>query len=137
MRKNSLVAMSMTARISKQGRPPTLLEHCMIQAGITKGPQALMTLLIWMLARRRNGGAVPTWEELQAAGAWSRPAAFKNQALLRAVFGGDDGIIAVADSVEESAAEVLEAMETLTDLEVRNPAQAVGLLGALSSPVPL
>jgi hypothetical protein len=100
--KEPLARRALRQRIAKQGRPPTLLEVAVMAVGVRRGAEVLWSLLMWTMARRKKGGERPTAEELAAMEFVSVGAGFKHQALLREVWGGDEGIAAMADVLEES-----------------------------------
>ncbi len=119
-------------RIAKEGRPPTMLEVAVMSVGMLRGGEALWGTLMWTVARRKKGGERPTYQDLMATALVSRPAAFRQQALLREVWGGDDGIARVADVLEESCGAAIGELVTLSTGGDR--ATAMVLVGSLPAP---
>ncbi len=100
--KEPLARRALRQRIAKQQRPPTLLEVAVMAVGVRRGAEVLWSLLMWTVARRKKGGERPTAEELAAMEFVHVASGYKHQALLREVWGGDEGIAAMADVVEEA-----------------------------------
>jgi hypothetical protein len=102
-------------QIAKENRPPTVLEVAVIAVGLLRGSEALWGLLMWTVARRKNGGERPTYHDLMATSLVSRVAAFRQQALLREVWGGDEGLEAMADVIEAARGEAIAELAALSD----------------------
>ncbi len=75
--------------------------------GVRRGAEVLWSLLMWTVARRRNGGEWPTAEELADTEMVHRQNGYKHLALLRQVWGGDEGIAAMADVVEAACGDAI------------------------------
>ena len=103
--------------------------------GVRRGTEALCSLEMWAVARRRNGGERPTVDQLAAAEAVSVPSAYKHQQLLREVFGDDDGIEAVANIVDAIIAGA--KADLASRKEGRDLKAGLLLLGPLRVPWPL
>jgi hypothetical protein len=100
-------------QIAKEKRPPTVLEVAVMAVGVRRGAEALWGLLMWTVAREKKGGERPTFEDLMATSLVSRPAAFRQQALLREVWCQDDGIAAMADVLVEARGEAIAELAAL------------------------
>jgi len=100
-------------QIAKENRPPTVLEVAVMAVGVRRGAEALWGLLMWTVAREKNAGQRPTFEDLMATSLVSRPAAFRQQALLREVWCQDDGIAAMADVLVGARGEAITELASL------------------------
>jgi microcompartment protein CcmK/EutM len=127
-----LARRALRQRIAKEGRLPTMLEVAVMSVGVLRGSEALWGLLMWTVARRKKGGEAPTYQDLMATSLVSRPAAFRQQALLREVWGGDEGIALVADVLEDSCGAAIGELVTLSTGGDR--ATAMMLVGSLPAP---
>jgi hypothetical protein len=127
-----LARRALRQRIAKEGRPPTMLEVAVMAVGVLRGSEALWGLLMWTVARRKKCGERPTYEDLMATSLLSRPAAFKQQALLREVWGGDQGIGAMADVLEAAAGPAINELAALGGASDRGTAMM--LVGSLPAP---
>ncbi len=97
-----LARRSLRARLIRQGRPPTFLEVAVMAVGVRRGAEVLWALVMWTVARRKKGGGAPVYQDFMATALLSKPAAMRQLAMLREVWGGEEGIAAMADIVEES-----------------------------------
>ncbi len=123
--KEPLARRALRQRIAKQNRPPTLLEVAVMGVGVRRGGEALWSLMMWTVARRKKGGERPTAEELAATELVSAGAGYKHQALLREVFGGDEGIAAVADVLEEACGAAIGELASVGDVADRATAMVL------------
>lgn len=106
----ALARRALRERLAKMDREPTLLEVAVATVGVRRGAEALTSLLMWTVARRVKGGEAPTVEELAHVEVVSVGAGYKHLALLREVWGGDDGIAAMADVVEKAHGKAIGEM---------------------------
>ncbi len=134
-RRETLAGRSLRLRLEAEERNPTLLEVAVMAVGVRRGTEALCSLEMWAVARRRNGGERPTVDQLAAAEAVSVPSAYKHQQLLREVFGDDDGIEAVANIVDAIIAGA--KADLASRKEGRDLKAGLLLLGPLRVPWPL
>jgi hypothetical protein len=119
-------------KIAKEGRGPTMVEVAIMAVGIVRGAEALWGLVMWTVARRRKGGELPTYQDLMATALVSQPQAFRYQALLREVWGGDDGIAATADVLEAACGPAIAELVMVTEAGDRRAAML--LVGSLPAP---
>ncbi len=110
-----LVRRAMRQRVAKQGRPPTLVEVAVMAVGVRRGAEVLWSLLMWTVARRRKGGEWPTAEELADTEMVHMVNGYKHRTLLREVWGGDEGIAAMADVVEAACGDAIGELAAVYD----------------------
>jgi hypothetical protein len=131
-KKEGLAARSLRVQLHKQGRGPTLLEHAVIKVGVVRGGEALWNLMMWTMARRKNGEE-PTWQQFGEVALLQRAAAYTALGLLRTVYG--DGLAEAADAVEAAAGEQIDALLAIhSGKDVR---VAMGVIGPVLAPVGL
>jgi hypothetical protein len=137
-----LARRALRQKIAKERRGPTMLEVAVMAVGVVRGGEALWGLLMWTVARRKKGGERPGYQDLMATALLSRPAAFKQQALLREVWGGDDGIAAMADVLEAACGAAIGELVLVSEAGDRRKAMseagdrrtAMMLVGSLPAP---
>jgi hypothetical protein len=109
-----------------------MIEVAVMEVGIVRGSEALFGLLMWTVARRKKGGERPSCQDLMEASLLSRPQAFRHQALLREVWGGDDGIAAMAEVLEAECGPAIG--ELVLMIEAGDRRAAMLLVGSLPAP---
>ncbi len=111
--KESVAGRVLKHQIAREKRPPTVLEVAVMTVGLRRGSEALWSLLMWTVARRKKGGDRPSAEDLAAMELVHVVNGYKHQALLREVWGGDEGIAAMADLLEEARGEAIGELAAL------------------------
>jgi hypothetical protein len=112
-KKEPLARRVLKHQIAKEGRPPTVLEVAVMAVGLRRGSEALWSLLMWTVARRKKGGEWPTAQELAATELVHVVNGYKHLALLREVWGGDEGIAAMADVLEAARPSAISELALL------------------------
>ncbi len=89
MPRESFAQKAIRAQLVKQNRPPTLLELCLIRAGLKRGPQVLLSAWWWARVVREHPDN-PTGELLAQVAKVSVSTGFRYLAELREAFPGQD-----------------------------------------------
>ena len=103
-RRESFAQKAVRAQVVKRGGSPTLLELCLLRAGLRRGPQLVLSAWWWARVVRENPGN-PTGERLAAVAGRSAATGYRYLSDLRNAFDDEelDRIVAQIERVCRSA----------------------------------
>jgi hypothetical protein len=131
-KREGLAARSLRAQLRKQGRGPTLLEHAIIKVGVVQGGEALWNLVMWTLARRKNGQE-PNVRQFGEIAVLKQSMAYRALGELETIYG--EHLAEAADALESGCGKQLDA---LLDFQGGKDVRvAVAVAGPVVAPVGL